>query len=224
MCAPIPSVGIPLSSPWILYNGAAIYDWDSASFIYKAPLPRSLAEAFVCRVMERFHQVNIQVYAGGPFCQVNADGQPDVVAVRENQMFENKSVEAITEDWLKVLFCSDVPEHLDGIEALFEGDPLRQVAHSMRSGPRYFEVTAEGVNKGTALAHLKKLLDPAPRRVVAIGDYNNDIEMLLESDIPAAPESALDQVKQHAKIITACHSRSAIADLVRILGMDSLAG
>lgn len=211
------TTGIPLSSPWILYNGAAIYDWESASFIYKAPLPRALAEAFVVRVMARFRQVNIQVYAGGPFCQVNAEGLPDAIAVREKQVFEDKPIEAITDDWLKVLFCSDVPEHLDGIESLFEGDPLRGVAHSMRSGPRYFEVTAQGVNKGTALARLRKLLNPAPRRVVAIGDYNNDIEMLQESDIPAAPESALGEVKQHAKIITACHSRSAIADLIRKL-------
>ena len=213
------TAGIPLSSPWILYNGAAIYDWERALFIYKAPLPRSLAEAFVARVMARFRQVNVQVYAGGPFCQVNPDGQPDAIAVREQQTFEDKPAAAITDDWLKVLFCSDVPEHLDGIEALFEGDPLRGVAHSMRSGPRYFEVTAQGVNKGTALAHLKKLLDPAPRRVVAIGDYNNDIEMLQESDIPAAPESALSEVKQHAKIITACHSRSAIADLIQKLSV-----
>lgn len=213
------TVGIPLSSPWILYNGAAIYDWERASFIYKAPLPRSLAEAFVVRVMAQFRQVNVQVYAGGPFCQVNPDGQPDAIAVREQQAFEDKPVEAITDDWLKVLFCSDVPEHLDGIEALFESDPLRSVAHSMRSGPSYYEVTAQGVNKGTALAHLKMLLDPAPSRVVAIGDYNNDIEMLKAADMPAAPESALDEVKQHATIITACHSRSAIADLIRILAL-----
>ncbi len=174
----------------------------------------------MCRVIDRFRLVNVQVYAGGPFCQVNPDGQPDAIAVREQQSFEDKPAAAITDDWLKVLFCSDVPEHLDGIEVLFKNDPLRGVAHSMRSGPRYFEVTAQGVNKGTALAHLKKLLDPAPRRVVAIGDYNNDIEMLQESDIPAAPESALGEVKQHAKIITACHSRSAIADLIRILGAE----
>ena len=214
------TVGIPLSSPWILYNGAAIYDWERGSFIYKAPLPRSLAESFVARVMACFREVNIQVYAGGPFCQVNPDGQPDAIAVREQQSFEDKPAAAITDDWLKVLFCSDVPEHLDGIEVLFKNDPLRGVAHSMRSGPRYFEVTAQGVNKGTALAHLRKLLDPAPRRVVAIGDYNNDIEMLQESDIPAAPESALGEVKLDAKIITACHSRSAIADLIRILGAE----
>lgn len=211
------TVDIPLLSPWILYNGAAIYDWESASFIYKAPLQRSLAEPFVRRVMARFRLVNVQVYAGGPFCQVNAGAQPDAIAVRENQAFEDKPVEAITDDWLKVLFCSEVPQDLDAIEAMFGDDPLRTVAHCMRSGPRYFEITAQGVNKGSALARLRGLLHPSPKRVVAIGDYCNDIEMLQEADIPAAPESALGEVKRFAKIITACHSQSAIADLVRRL-------
>lgn len=210
--------GIPLSSPWILYNGAAIYDWESRSFLYKAPLDRGLTEAFVRRVMARVPRVNVQVFPGGPFCQVNEAGLPDSTAVREGQAYVNKPMEEITDDWLKVLFCSDLPEEIDLIEAMFEEAPLRRQAHKTRSAPRYFELTAPGVNKGSALSRLKNLLIPPPCCIVAIGDYLNDIEMLEEADISAAPESALDEVKKHARIITACHTRSAIADLVRKLG------
>ena len=212
------TTGIPLSSPWILYNGAAIYDWTSRRFLYKAPLDRQLAEAFTRRAMAHRPAVNIQVYCGGPFCQVNPGAPSDITAVREGQAFENKPMEAIADDWLKVLFCSDAPDELDAVEALFEADPLRARAHKMRSGPRYFELTATGVNKGSALARLRTLLEPAPTCVVAIGDYINDIEMLQEADIAAAPECALDAVKRHASIVTACHTRSAIADLLRRLG------
>ena len=212
------TVDIPLSSPWILYNGAAIYDWDSRSFLYKAPLDRAVTEAFVRKVMAQLPSVNIQVFPGGPFCQVNPQAQPDNIALREGQAFENKPMEAIADDWLKVLFCTDSPAEIEAIEALFDADPLSGKAHKTHSAPRYFEITAPGVNKGTALARLKTLLDPAPTCVVAIGDYINDIEMLQEADIPAAPISALDAVKQHADIVTRCHSQSAIADLVGKLG------
>lgn len=210
--------GIPLSSPWILYNGAAIYDWTSRRFLYKAPLDRGLAEAFTRRVMAHRPAVNIQVYCGGPFCQVNPGAPSDITAVREGQAFENKPMEAIADDWLKVLFCSDAPDELDAVEALFEADPLRARAHKMRSGPRYFELTATGVNKGSALARLRTLLEPAPTCVVAIGDYINDIEMLQEADIAAAPECAHEAVKRQARIVTACHTQSAIADLLRRIG------
>ena len=219
------TTGIPLSSPWILYNGAAIYDWTSRRFLYKAPLDRGLAEAFTRRAMEQVPTVNIQVYCGGPLCQVNAQAPSDITVVREGQFFEDKPIEAITDDWLKVLFCSDFPQELDAVEALFESDPLRARAHKMRSGPRYFELTAAGVNKGSALARLRTLLDPAPTCVVAIGDYINDIEMLQEADIAAAPESAHEAVKRQASIVTACHTKSAIADLLRrIEGLERCGG
>jgi hypothetical protein len=52
---------------------------------------------------------------------------------------------------------------------------------------------------------------------VAIGDYLNDVEMLQEADIAAAPESAMAEVKCHAQIITVDHTQSAVADLVRQL-------
>jgi Cof subfamily protein (haloacid dehalogenase superfamily) len=208
------TTGLPLSSPWILYNGAAIFDWEKNAFVYKAPLDRSLTEAFALKVMARFSTINIQVFPGGPFCQVNRGALPDSQAVIEGQRYENKPMAQITEDWLKVLFCSNDAAEIDAIEAMLDDDPLRQQVHKTHSAPRYFELTAPGVNKGSALARLKQLMDPAPRQVVAIGDYINDIEMLIEADISAAPESALPEVKLHAQIITLDHNQSAIADLV----------
>jgi len=209
--------GIPMSSPWILYNGAAIFDWQSNSFLYKAPLDRPLIEAFVTKVMARFPTINVQVFSGGPFCQVNRDALPDRQVVLEGQRFEYKPMDEIAEDWLKVLFCADAPDEIDAIESMLGDDPLGPQVHKMHSAARYFELTAPGANKGSALARLRQLLVPAPITVVAIGDYLNDIEMLQEADISAAPESALPEVKKDVDIITSSHAESAIADLVRKL-------
>lgn len=211
------TLDITLSSPWILYNGAAIYDWEKQAFVYKAPLDRVLTEAFVRKVMARFSGVNIQVFPGGPFFQVNSGAVHDAQAVVENQHFENKPMEEITDDWLKVLFCSDDSAEINAIEAMLDDDPLLPRVHKTHSGPRYFELTSLGVNKGSALTRLKDLIDPRPLRVVAIGDYLNDIEMLQEADIAAAPESAMPEVRKHAQIITTDHNQSAVADLVRQL-------
>ena len=206
--------GIPRTSPWILYNGAAIYDWGSASFLYQSTLDRTLSTDFIHQVLAHFPRINIQIYSGGPFCDINPLALPDQTALREHQCFERKPLEAVTAPWLKVLFCSDFPAELDDIEQRLAAHPLRPCVHQTRSGLRHFELTAAGVNKGAALRRLKPLLRPVPCCVVAIGDYFNDIEMLQVADIPAAPDSALEAVKQHARIITVCHSQAAIADLV----------
>lgn len=206
--------GIALTSPWILYNGAAIFDWQTNQFIHTAPLDRTMAETFVRRVMNRFADINIQVYTGGPYSQINQRAVPDFQAVRESQHFHDRPMDEITDDWFKILFCSDRPEELDDIESMYGEDRLHLHAHKMRSGARYFELTALGVNKGSALARLRNMLKPRPTHVVAIGDYMNDIEMLFEADISAAPDTAIQAVKDQAQIITADHNCSAIADLI----------
>ncbi|WP_263770719.1 HAD family hydrolase [Propionivibrio soli] len=217
--------GLPMTSPWILYNGAAIYDWSTGRFIYKAVLDRPLTEAFLRKVMAKFPGVNVQVFMGGPFAQVNPSARPDTLAVREAQYFENKPLEAIVDDWLKVLFCTDLPEEIAAIEAMLGEDPLGTQVHKTHSGARYFELTAPGVTKGSALKWLKEKLQPTPRCVVAIGDYTNDVEMLCEADIAAAPESALAEVKAYADIITNGHTESAIADLIdRLESYDCASG
>ena len=38
--------------------------------------------------------------------------------------------------------------------------------------------------------------------VAACGDFNNDIEMLQNADIPTAPANALDEVKKIACMVT----------------------
>ena len=103
-------------------------------------------------------------------------------------------------------------EHWNTVEvnSVPKGELFAMIAHS-------FELTAPNVNKGSALVRLKRLLDPMPRQVVAIGDYLNDLEMLAEADIAAAPSSALPEVKARARIITQDHTQSAIADLVQQL-------
>ena len=214
----VPYVGaLPLSSPWILYNGAAIYDWGKRDFIHKALLDGPLVQAFIRKVIARFPDINIQVFPGGPFYQINPTAAPDPIAVKEGQHFEEKPMEEIPSAWLKVIFYSHQGQNLDAIKTMLDADPLNNHAHSMRSAQHYFELTAQGVNKGSALRRLKEILEPKARYVIAIGDYHNDIEMLQEADIPAAPESALPEVKAHAKIVTACHTQSAIADLLRKL-------
>ena len=58
------------------------------------------------------------------------------------------------------------------------------------------------------------------RVLYAIGDYENDIEMLNAADFGAAPQSALEQVKCAAKIITVGCDDGAVADLIDIIGRE----
>ncbi len=79
-----------------------------------------------------------------------------------------------------------------------------------RKGLWILDMTHESVNKGIALRKLAQILDV--EKVVAVGDYLNDIPMFRVSDIAVAIEPTLDAVRQEADYVI-----SDFRDLLGIL-------
>ena len=110
-----------------------------------------------------------------------------------------------------------VPDILDTPEeymtvSFFEKEGLHDVDRwQERFGSRCTVVTGQrqwldmmplGVNKGTGLRHLLDYLKIAPEEVMAIGDNDNDLEMLEMVGFPIAVESAKPAIRQIAKFTT----------------------
>ena len=68
-----------------------------------------------------------------------------------------------------------------------------------RKGLWIVDITHPGTNKGVALKKLSEILNVD--RVVAVGDYLNDIPMFQVSDISIAVEPSLEEVKRHADFV-----------------------
>ena len=89
----------------------------------------------------------------------------------------------------------------------------------MKSCPTIYEFNDKSATKGTALVRLKKLLIDTGRaseklKVYAVGDYENDLDMLRHADVPCCPANAIDAVKKVAKLHV-CHcDDGAIADVI----------
>lgn len=206
--------GLPANTPWILYNGAGIYDFCWNSFVWRGKLDRAVAEPFAARMIARYPNLNVQIHAGGPYYETNPTNPIDHEVEHEHQEYILKPLADTPDCWMKVLFGCDDTAVLREVEAAYYADAVSAVSHSMYSGARYFEFTPPGVSKGAAMRILCSKLDPAPRTVVAIGDYMNDLEMIQFADIGAAPENALPEVRAAARIITRHHADSAVADLI----------
>lgn len=209
--------GLPVDTPWILYNGGAIYDFVWQTFKWRGKLDRSVVEPFAAEVIRRFPEANVQVHTGGLYHETNPADPVDREVIHEKQEYIRCPLEKTPEGWIKVLFGCDDIEVLRAIEAAYKASPVFEVAHNTYSGSRYYELTPKGTSKGSALRELKSLLHPAPHTVVAIGDYLNDLEMLQEADIAAAPQNARPELLEIAQIVTRHHSQSAVADLIHQL-------
>jgi len=71
-----------------------------------------------------------------------------------------------------------------------------------RSKPRFLDVTAHGIHKGTVVARLTELLGIDQAAVAVIGDGPNDVEMFRQAAISIALGQAVDEVRAAADFIT----------------------
>lgn len=82
---------------------------------------------------------------------------------------------------------------------------------TVRSQSYIFEAMPPGVTKASALAKLSEELGIAPEEVMAIGDAENDLEMLEFAGVSVAMGNASDFIKGKAKFVTTTCDEAGVA-------------
>ena len=113
---------------------------------------------------------------------------------------------------------------LDKVQALFadmeerraawkelEAEPDLELVGSLKYN---IEINAAGVNKGTGLVNLGRLLGIRREEIMACGDGDNDTVMLREAGFGVAMGNAEEQVKEAADYITLTNEEEGVARTV----------
>lgn len=217
-CSVVEAVGADLLKlPLILFNGAAVYDFERNKFLWKCGLSADGMD-YVLKLKERFPDVGMEVL-------VDEDVYVTSTNEFEEMHLDFAGIEPIRcpfdevpkNGWIKVLII-DVPEMIDEVVKFCADNPCESV-HVVRSSGMYFEVLPKGVNKWTGIEKLLQIIggEREDYRVIAAGDYMNDIEMIKHSDIGIATANAENIVKDAADFIV-CDNNSGIVNyILRIL-------
>lgn len=80
-----------------------------------------------------------------------------------------------------------------------------------------FEIYDNAAGKGNAVIRLANRLHFSEREIVAIGDSNNDLDMMDKAEISIAMGNALDNVKKAADIVTSDNDHDGVAEAIRRL-------
>jgi Cof subfamily protein (haloacid dehalogenase superfamily) len=100
------------------------------------------------------------------------------------------------------------------IDELLDELAVRNAFALTRTGRRRFDVNASGVSKRTALELLCRERGIRPEEVAAIGDYDNDIEMLRWAGLGIAMGNAEERVKRVARAVTGSNRENGVARAV----------
>lgn len=102
---------------------------------------------------------------------------------------------------------------LNRFEATY-GKELSQHFSTVRSQSYIYETLPMGATKASALKNLVEQLGLVPEEVMALGDANNDIEMLTYAGTSVAMGNSPDHIKALAQHVTGKNSEAGVAQAI----------
>lgn len=212
---PLQIVNVPAV---ICDNGAYLHDYVSERSFAQDLLSPEDAVLLLDFVKECCADVRFSVSAVSCIRSVENAGLVAVdMATYDPEAVEIRPVEEWPlDDWYKLLFF-DTTERLQKVfDAVRERFGERLVPTF--SNTWILEVQYPGIHKALGLQKLKKCLNGVEnRKIIACGDFDNDLAMLEEADVAVCPANAVPDVKAVADLVL-CHCREGlIADVVEAI-------
>jgi Cof subfamily protein (haloacid dehalogenase superfamily) len=119
----------------------------------------------------------------------------------------------------KIVGSSSDPALLMRCEAAVQ-KALGARATAVRSQSYYLDITPPGLTKGTFVQAMARRLGIATDAVATIGDMQNDLSMFAVSGLSFAMGNASDEVKRHAKRVTASNEEDGFAQAMDVILQD----
>lgn len=206
--------GIPINTPSVHINGGYFFDWEKNEIIephyiskYARHYCRKTVEKFPCCDCHFASTDSVNLMTSGEYLK-------KYIPEREFHYFEGDFGD-IPENTYKFIICCD-PENMAEIRKFTESVAGRDV-NIIQSSPFFLEILPLENSKGKALGRLCELIGIPKENSVAVGDYENDSEMILEAGIGAAVDNAQESLKEKADIILPSCEEDAIAALIEFL-------
>ena len=187
-----------VKSPAIVFNGGMIYHPVSGEKQILQALPEE-AKAFTAEILKENPDVGVEVLCAGDTWVINNTEYEQQHVQICGVSPKYGTIPEVQGIWLKVLFAMSP----DAMPAFMKyiADKHFQNVDFIRSELKFYEMLPVGNSKGSALEEYRKLPDMQDFKIIAVGDYDNDIAMLKAADFAVCPANAADSVKHVTDLI-----------------------
>lgn len=204
--------GVAITAPSIFFNGSMLYDWQHERVLVTKPLTAQgapdLWPRFAALCLERFPKACIEVYTQEDCHIISNPRYDDPRLPHEHYRYCHSDLADLADvrktPWLKFFVCAD-PADLRELEREAEVFGTAACSHHFYSEANYHEFVAKGVSKGSMLEAIRKMPAFSQTKIIALGDYLNDRELLEAADIGIASGNAHDELKALADF-TGCRA------------------
>ena len=209
-------------SPSVVSNGCLIYDYKAKKILYERILEKS-EYRFVSDVLKSGFVCGIEIHSGERVFTLSRnketdDHQRDQGLETTEKTFE----EAINIKWNKVVYLLNSADDYDKINKIINREEANSnfmnVCTFIDGVKRnYLAQTPLNTTKQIAIEKLCDILKIENGKCFAIGDYYNDLTMLINADISATTAEAPDEIKQEADFVGGSCKNGAVADFIDYL-------
>lgn len=204
--------GVSITAPSIFFNGSMLYDWQAGKVFVTKPLTQAgapdLWPRFAALCLERFPKACIELYTQEDCHIISNPRYDDPRLPHEHYRYCHSDLADLADvrktPWLKFFVCAD-PADIRELEREAEVFGTAACSHHFYSEANYHEFVAKGVSKGSMLAEIRKMPAFSQTKIIALGDYLNDRELLEAADIGIASGNAHDELKALADF-TGCRA------------------
>ena len=205
--------GVVINTPSIVYNGSMLYDFEqSVPSVVKILPAEDLIESILW-VMDSYKDVMVQIYGIEMSYIVSSRESVDeeILSYHQPATFINLD-NIIKEDWVKILISGNHDELVE-LEKHLDASHLKDKVRWVFSSEIFLEILPLDVSKGTMLHELRKIYSD-DHKIIAIGDFYNDIEMIQEADCGIATFNAPEAIKNLSNRVTVSNDDSAVAKVI----------
>ena len=190
--------------PIISYNGASIRTVGGEHLFDKFFDPALVKELIEFFREKKWH---VQLYHKDEYFYAERNQYSEIYETLLNYKGHAVGFEGLLERTDSVYKFLTIGENHD--EMLERAAEIREKfagrVDSYPSGPQYCEIVLPGLSKSSAVKFLAEKYNIKPEEILAIGDSENDLEMIRDAGIGVAPANATDSVKAAAdKLVSSC--------------------
>lgn len=211
-------LGIDIGMPIALYNGGVVVEYGTGNILYASYIPGKVVHDLVNIV--DLEKSNIYVYvfsACSPFTFYNKKTcvKEEVYAWGQHQNEQDVNGMTVQHMQIKEIFEMKISAVLIDNNFMSQQEKrkifeLLQKYSSIKitdSGNGFIEIKGEGMNKGVIYNILKKHEKFSGKKILAIGDNDNDIELFSGADISVAVANSSPLAFDYADYV--CDNKSA---------------
>ena len=181
--------------PCILYGGAMLYDFETRMPVWMSPL-RNEIRKIADKVTQEMKEVSVLIFT-----------DTGISIMQSNEMLFSKGVpeecnpiymdRPVTGNILKLNMCGE-RDALEYIERTYFPDRKYNFTYANR---HFAEVVSPGAGKSKAMEVLSGRYKLPLERFIAMGDGQNDLEMLKKAGTSYTLDNASDEIKEAADLV-----------------------